>query len=1064
MYSDIAYSGHLAMIYLLDAEWSQRRSADYCDPYRLVQHNVSGVFRTYRDRIREDFASFLKANETQSSHLSHDQMASYLYQPLFYSPFGQSDALVITLADSFDALSSLTSKFTTTVEGLDFGFCPTLQSFGADMQGSPFVDLSEWLSGNVNDVGFSPSIQGFHEHAFQQELPLLVLSKFKVDWWGTVGVALLFEQALLRAMHERVKETLQELLGQCGNGGGSGLCDESDVSSFRCSVIDLQGEEEIALLMFCKNYSVAVSVIGSLRHMTLKDVLRYDRNNALEGAILRSPAHNAMWELYYSLCRKDGRCTKMPDKFDLRCVQGNHVFRWSNSILAASPVALLGGRHANCHGQVEAEAQLRVAPGHEWIARRLASESSRASHDEITQASGGELKYRMGVVDLAVKHGADQVSGCGTSSMSLDAAFSAIRETMEAFGGIPDRDDASMNALRKGRPAVDISTSFTIPVPALSAFRQDMKDHEPLLLTVLPYLQERLCYSADEKVASVPAGEGMESGRMNMRRLARDLERCGVPSELRRTVLFLYRDFATFLADPFLFDCVLDLYDVFATMYATLTVYLPKCRARELLRAPGEWLPALDSERVKIITQMAQGLHSALVHRVGRMYPESPIRQMSIDFRGGLTQVILAANAPLTCGLGLLRKYVVGLGPHGSSRRSVGGLTNVTLEPGTRACWFNLGVEQPVQLALIEVDPSHIIHPASYIDYLHECAHLIYRSLTSQQMVGLTLASIPSPHTADRIQEIFANLVTHLILYAGDSDVFLYHQLLSYAQRHSRRSSDDVEVIVLFSEFLIRLFMVVDCVEAGAPRSALLEQPWRRRNGTMAEVTEAFRQFLANASQLLPDYHALWKGEDSYGWRYCIRQFRDVYPQLALYMPEIWSHAAYVLRQYHKHDLHGIDADDPRIDLYHIACRALQEGRPLIRCLNGQHGHTNSERNIDTQALDPLALGCAMLYQYVSRIRDAKGKEIYLVRDPENGKIQYTNTGRVWYDFQIEIGAAAMFCPVPAERALRLKKEIAVLKTFWDIAANLRARRLLEIIGITSSEDADLEERSPPSQ
>jgi hypothetical protein len=87
------------------------------------------------------------------------------------------------------------------------------------------------------------------------------------------------------------------------------------------------------------------------------------------------------------------------------------------------------------------------------------------------------------------------------------------------------------------------------------------------------------------------------------------------------------------------------------------------------------------------------------------------------------------------------------------------------------------------------------------------------------------------------------------------------------------------------------------------------------------------------------------------------------------------------------------------------------------------------------------------LYNYVRHIGEAGDKKVYLSRD-RNGRVQYprSKNGRTWYQFQIDAGTAAMFSPVPAARADRLRSEVVILKTFWDMSSSLRARRLKEII------------------
>jgi hypothetical protein len=71
---------------------------------------------------------------------------------------------------------------------------------------------------------------------------------------------------------------------------------------------------------------------------------------------------------------------------------------------------------------------------------------------------------------------------------------------------------------------------------------------------------------------------------------------------------------------------------------------------------------------------------------------------------------------------------------------------------------------------------------------------------------------------------------------------------------------------------------------------------------------------------------------------------------------------------------------------------------------------------------------------------------MHLRRDPETGDISFQHACGKWHEFLIDRGAPAMFCCVPSTRRGRLRKQIAILKTFWDISSALRARRLYQII------------------
>ena len=86
-----------------------------------------------------------------------------------------------------------------------------------------------------------------------------------------------------------------------------------------------------------------------------------------------------------------------------------------------------------------------------------------------------------------------------------------------------------------------------------------------------------------------------------------------------------------------------------------------------------------------------------------------------------------------------------------------------------------------------------------------------------------------------------------------------------------------------------------------------------------------------------------------------------------------------------------------------------------------------------------------MLRYYFGPAKAVRGKDFHVWRDPCTGDISFDQKHN-WHEFLINKGAAAMFCPVPTARRSRLRRQIAIIKTFWDISASLRGRRLLEIV------------------
>ena len=84
------------------------------------------------------------------------------------------------------------------------------------------------------------------------------------------------------------------------------------------------------------------------------------------------------------------------------------------------------------------------------------------------------------------------------------------------------------------------------------------------------------------------------------------------------------------------------------------------------------------------------------------------------------------------------------------------------------------------------------------------------------------------------------------------------------------------------------------------------------------------------------DYDRLWNGNKGEFVRaYCSEQFKNIYPRTIKFMPELWSKAIGIYRDFANNELHNEDGslnyseDELREDIKN----SLREGRPIIRSL-----------------------------------------------------------------------------------------------------------------------------------
>jgi len=1065
--SELEYHDYVALLCSTDAEWSRRRPpADGPEgygfqPFHEAHERFTKDCLDYRVGVDGNYRAFLKANQGNDAKADdpNHRLRPYLFNPICFFPFGHADNQAIVLLDDFDPVHYLTEVAKTTVEEVGLAFCPKLSSIGVKNNSKTFAELHSLLlqpeAREPYEDSKRPGIWHPPEHAFQEETPLLAFTRFKLDGLGVVGHGLMFQHAVFRAMVDRilrVRDRLHKALRSDGTVGG--LIWSEDIDTAQVVFLDLQGPEEIGTLIFCRNYSVALAYIVGVRGLTFADVFQTEPK--LFRLLNESRAHRAVVRWSQQL---RNAIEPVPGAQLLR---DNHVFRWTDTSLAVSRSADADPHHANCHGYVEAISEFQLYPGH-----RANVEDKIISGREGSDAVAGLAKiepgyhrWTVGTGDLVVAYSEDERGGrdAGQRLVSVSSLLSLVGSNLRAFGHRKPEEEP-------GRHVVDISTSLTIPLPRVpSNAREGSEDllcgrvrpkHFAPLGEVLPELERRLCLTKSSAANRAPGTP--QPSRLSLDDLKQGVKKLGIPAALRRTIRYMYQDFATAIGDPFLFDSVIDLYDVFEALHHVLTEYLGPVRAKELNRSTQTWLGPIDEGRAEQLAMLVDASHNALMHRVLRAYPDAPIRDIAIDFRGGLNQLLMAADAPVKCGLGILRKYVV---PYtGVDERLVGAITKVGFLPGASCFSLDLADSSFPRLSYFEVDVPHVVHAASYCDYLHESLHLVFDTIRQGCSRNETdpdvkrAFGVTGPVMPDRVSEIFAGLLGHIFVFGGDTKAYLYHHLCSYARSLTSHGTDDRDTLARLVELLLRHFLITDAIPDASGESMCWEPTYRAKDDSPEAALGRFEEMVDQVGFMLRHYDDFWRGPNEEGVRsYCRNQFKAAFRELRPLMPILWREAVGVFRRFADRELRvdgrsNFDMEDIDRDI----ASAFNRGRPLIRCLysrdavSGEPIGDGGTPEAEGRGLDALTLICRLLYRYLSRLREAEGERVHLRRD-NGGCVWYARGEAKWHEFQIEPGAAAMFCPVPEARRERLRKQIVIMKTCWDIASNLRSRRLWRMI------------------
>jgi hypothetical protein len=220
-----------------------------------------------------------------------------------------------------------------------------------------------------------------------------------------------------------------------------------------------------------------------------------------------------------------------------------------------------------------------------------------------------------------------------------------------------------------------------------------------------------------------------------------------------------------------------------------------------------------------------------------------------------------------------------------------------------------------------------------------------------------------------------------------------------------------------------------------------------------------FADMIKLLGPLIPNYELIWadrkKGEilhRGYGRAKAEMLLERIFPRLRSELSRSWNLAMVVFEQFYADAVGEPFSAAPSAFTSAVdaaSAVAVAEGRPILRHrLKAPRRSMVPEdtKPFDSLCADPLTLICSMLHVEAARHVAAIGKEVHLHRDPDKGGALYSPSSADWYEFQVEAGSAAMFSPLPHARKDRLRGEIALIKTLWDISSSLRARRFEEIL------------------
>jgi hypothetical protein len=219
----------------------------------------------YGRDINANYQRWREGNRDSSDAI---YLKKYLYNPMSYFPIGHADDACLILTDDDPPAHHLAMRISRKIEDIWLADCPRITEL-ARAAGMDEADTSKlfYEPHELFDPEHGPELsppdqdEDLKVHAVQRQTPFLVFSRYRMDGLVCVRHFLLARQAIYKVMIRSIRQTVANLREWClGDDPPPGdMLRAEDVESLRCCLLDLRGAEEIGVLAFCKNISVAAS-------------------------------------------------------------------------------------------------------------------------------------------------------------------------------------------------------------------------------------------------------------------------------------------------------------------------------------------------------------------------------------------------------------------------------------------------------------------------------------------------------------------------------------------------------------------------------------------------------------------------------------------------------------------------------------------------------------------------------------------------------------------------------------------------------------------------------------
>ncbi len=637
-------------------------------------------------------------------------------QPHFATTFGHTDDLALAFFDHVRDFSRLVS-WPQELENYTIAMIPKLSSIIESEEKSHFADPAEAIKELDSD-----------EH------PLMTVTHLKLNGIAALAFGLHLQLAAFEVIAARV-ETIIDLAVKTPLRSEHTILFSNldDFSNVKCLLLDPMSADDIIMVCFCRNFSVAGSLLRAIRSLTFGDLTtiapedpdcvttqwrhRLNDTNQLDRFDLDADPPPLCEQALVDF--SDGRTTKLSDD----SISSNHLFISSYTTLSVNGgMEDLNARSKHVRGVVSMHGTVDVSPGHSrQVIDRMRHKAKKTGSQEIAIPKNVEDEWT-----FALPGRNDLLFSRGERAVNFSDGVTSLEDALQLTSRMFEDEaiEGESNPKQQGEVVEsgfqDMSTYLSIPIPSFRNLAQHQDTRETVqFLRLASMLDPEVSASHFCGMSRLEDLGARLEGKFGQS-LEDQLANIGLSSPARGSIIRLYNRFIAAIADPLVFDSVVDLIDCFYSLHHFLFNTIPYT----IDQCEPQFMAGVLHRHKMIVIEAAEELSTAFRVRMACANSKHDIHDYQMGIGGSINNLFSCADAVLKCASGLLRNY--SLHGEGYAKERMFGLVSAQLNERASAQIQAFGGPGVRYFNLIKMDIAHLFQPEQLVRILHEYAHLFY--------------------------------------------------------------------------------------------------------------------------------------------------------------------------------------------------------------------------------------------------------------------------------------------------------------------------------------------------